>query len=437
MSAAGATSAISSLLLPTKLLVPPPTTWEALYSAFRGVLATAIDAPSRHAFESYTQKGIIQDNVLQNSPHGSILIFSLFEQLQHNPMFQPDYAEQKKRLAEESDESGAGLIPAAQKPNDETFALDFCQAMGPALTNFHDLLYQLQQQQEDEQFQNDKDKETALSDADLLLKVHNAMAMATQDGKDLDRSVESVLGPNLWKQQATNDPESVAAAFANMVTPEYFNNLFYSSKLALWTRQQFNLLTQQSPLLMQSMDSDSVAAMSTTQQIYEVGSAEIGQVALLRARAVELDTVTHHQYREFDASQDPNFESKPVGAQMDILFEVTSRYTETFRVPTSKATEKEESESSSEEWSSVQMGPHEIRTEQVEYTRLGVAVLEGYLHNNPNSKTEGLRWRVPLIREPLEFDVMMGESSVVRNVLSSSTSKEGENDNVPPTNTEK
>ena len=58
-----------------------------------------------------------------------------------------------------------------------------------------------------------------------------------------------------------------------------------------------------------------------------------------------------------------------------------------------------------------------MKTEHVEYTSLGVAVFEGWLDKGESSSDgddEGLRWRVPLMREPIEFPMSL---SAVRTVL--------------------
>lgn len=148
------------------------------------------------------------------------------------------------------------------------------------------------------------------------------------------------------------------------------------------------------------------------ERLYQAGSAKIGQIAILRARAAELDFKTDHQYREFDAS-DPDFEHKPVAAQVDVLFELTTRYTETF------LHDDEEVEkfinTNNQATTAVQQQPRRI--EEVEYTDLRVAYFESFLYNK-NQKEGALRWRLPLMRAPFEFDMTEGTTEF-RRVISS------------------
>ena len=101
-----------------------------------------------------------------------------------------------------------------------------------------------------------------------------------------------------------------------------------------------------------------------------------------------------------------------VAAQIDVLYEVTNRFHE--QVPVTS--EQPPLQTSS------QNQPPELKTEHVEYTSLGVAVFEGWLDEGEagSSRSEdaeggsGLRWKVPLMREPIEFPMTV---SAIRTVL--------------------
>lgn len=416
----GAGSGLVAPVLET--LLPPNAPFETLWSACRGVIQSAWDPSSRSALEHYYMKeGIIQDSVLQNAPNGSILIFALFHELHHNPLF--------------------------QKAQDEGIwnPREFHRALGPALTNFHDALFQVTLNNSKKMHNNSQqssEPEQSVSDPEQLEQI-----IATDPW-------ELLFGKNTWEDEALENPSSPEAILQNMVTPAFYNQLFYQTQLAQHlTRGMVQTGGEGTPLIMEDAGSHNTETtplpkdttqldwMNLQQQepsaqdaprmesIYQPGSAHIGQVAIVRARAREVPENFH--YREFHATTNP--EGDPVAAEFHILYEVTSRHTETY-TPAAEGESKETHEDDTtttrdpnesnktnndikEKDSSTVDLPHmgdTPWTEEVEYTRLGVAIVEGYLRHSH----QALQWRIPLLREPEEFAVE-GGSLLSRTVLSS------------------
>ena len=95
-----------------------------------------------------------------------------------------------------------------------------------------------------------------------------------------------------------------------------------------------------------------------------------------------------------------------------MLFEASHRFHETLRqVPPIDLADLKEtslsksdgdtSDASEEDQSSTKANAQDAKEEQVEYQSLGVAVLEGWLHQGPDDET--MRWRIAALREPWEF----------------------------------
>jgi hypothetical protein len=190
--------------------------------------------------------------------------------------------------------------------------------------------------------------------------------------------VKFLTEPYPWRGQAVVDPNSVAGCLSRMTTEDYLDDFVMSTKLGLVVAKQHS--------------------------IYEEGSANVNQVAILSARAMELPLPGQssgredddHRYEEFRASEEAHFKYG-VAAQIDVLYEVTNRFHE--QVYTGSITDD---------------GTQETQTEYVEYTSLGVAVFEGWLDKGAESvNEEGLQWRVPLMREPYEFPMIASASRTV------------------------
>ena len=386
----------------SKLLLPAPTWYETAWSALRGVASTAWSKEDRDALESMISKGIIQDQVLHNSRHhsqvspggnGALLSMSLFDSLYHNPLW--------------------------KKYNFD--ALEFCHAVGPALTNFHDLVFELQNQeskkiQEREEPETPTKRETSseTKEEESEEKIFSRIVEQVLQGgiePDLLQSVETT-----WIKEAKENPDSVVASVVEMATPTFLQHLHDSTVREALFRKKYNLpalSAKGQPLDENGSSGGNESSLSFTSS-YVKGSAKINQVAILRARAMEVDFNDDYRYEEFRAS-DPDFDKpKPVAAQIDVLFEITCRFRESFALKT--LADMVMNNHLGESWKDGENGGDSSKKDElVQYTRLGVAVLEGWLHNVDENNNE-LRWRVPMLREPVEFS-LTGIDSTVRTVI--------------------
>ena len=388
-----------------KLLLPAATIWDNMWSALQGVWQVATNPVQRLEFEQAIASQVIKDTVLQNAYNGSTMTFCLFHNLQ-NPLW--------------------------KRGNGSAFdAHEFATAVGPALTNLHDFLHSFKNQirQEYLEFRQQHQNETAATEKQDDNAAANSLQAAAADqqqqqqqgandpvapigGNDpvapiagLPPTVDLVLleqllpadsrqsliqflkQPHPWRQQAADNADSLAGRLSRMTTPHYLEGFCVSSKLGL---------------------------ALTDHAVYQEGSAQVRQVAILSARAMEIplpgqisqDDENDHRYEEFKASEQADLKMG-VAAQIDVLYEVTNRFLET--VPDESSTTVN---TDGEEVTHTTM-----KTEHVEYTSLGVAVFEGWLDKGESSSdgdNEGLRWRVPLMREPIEFPMSL---SAVRTVL--------------------
>jgi hypothetical protein len=350
-------------------LLPPATLGETLWTALQGVWRVSMSPTEQASFEAAVQSKVIQDTVLQSASNGSTLTFSLYTHLQ-NPLWKTH-----------------GFC-----------AEEFTKAIGPALTNLHDSLHRLQNQLRAHDFVEARrameqaaldaaadqifaapDESTTLSASDDATTTNPPPVAAGDNessssnalaGLPIDRHmVEQLLPPDkqvwlpfllssAWRQQTQEAPDSLVAQVSRMTTPSYLAGFYLSSKLGL---------------VMQSGDNPHESAVYE-----EVRSAD-----------------------EEDGESPTDSEERPTGvaAQIEVLYEVTNRYRE--QVPVD---EKEE-----------------LQTEHVEYTSLGVAVLEGWLEGGPGD----LRWKVPLLREPTEFPLTV---SALRTVLTEDEAKDKADD---------
>jgi hypothetical protein len=388
-------ASFTSLTPASKLLLPPATLGETLWTALQGVWRVSVSPTEQASFEAAVQSKVIQDTVLQSASNGSTLTFSLYTHLQ-NPLWKAH-----------------GFC-----------AEEFTKAIGPALTNLHDSLHRLQNQLRAHDFvearrameqaaldaaadqifaatvgdqgESAPDESTTLSASDDATTTNPPPVAAADNesssnalaGLPIDRHmVEQLLPPDkqawlpfllssAWRQQTQEAPDSLVAKVSRMTTPSYLAGFYLSSKLGL---------------VMQSGDNPHESA------VYEEGSAQVGQVAIVSARVLEMPVRSADEEDDEDDESPTDSEERPTGvaAQIEVLYEVTNRYRE--RVPVDEKAE--------------------LQTEHVEYTSLGVAVLEGWLDGGPGD----LRWKVPLLREPTEFPLTV---SALRTVLTEDEAKD-------------
>lgn len=236
---------------------------------------------------------------------------------------------------------------------------EFLEAAKPALQHFHGLSMNLE------------------NELPLLLRKDVINWMKSNGLSDITKSRERFadlcnpeLGINLWREQVKKDDSSVYNQFAKITTTNYFDSLYYMS----------------------------------AQTIYHIGApparclnCEIGEVALLNARAMIIDKKAdasgENQIHETSNSTTDN-SIENVAAQVDVLYEVTHTYRP--MIAKDWNISNDESETIQNEADSTRhSGMFKLAT-------LKVAIFEGWLNGGPDSNS--LNWKIPMIREANEFN---------------------------------
>jgi hypothetical protein len=250
------------LLLPQKLILPPPSFLETSSSALQGAWSVLSDQASRDAYEQAIANKIIKDEVLSRASNGSVLLYSLFHNLYQAPFFK-DYKFDAK---------------------------EFVRVVGPALENFHETLGSLQNTLIIDAESEKKELDTKLKQSDdELLESLNVGSLT-----------EVFLGSNEWKRKATDDPESLAAHFSNMTAASCFDACYYTSKLAA-----------------------SFATAGTTFVGCTVGEVALLNARAMVIRDDGNEAV--EEYDEFRATTELD-RALNVGAQLEVLYEITSTH---------------------------------------------------------------------------------------------------------------
>lgn len=327
-----------------KFLVQPESFWDVAAASLAGIWAHLSDQKARDEYEKLVSTKVIQDTVLAQARYGSMLTMSLFHNLR-NPLF--------------------------SKNNFNV--VEFVEGVPPALEIFQDTLGRLV---------HEMNKNVAESDS----------SSSSGDGKatgEVFNAFGNLNGENVWRKQAKDDPNSLAARLSKMVTDHNFDDHFYGAKL-------FHALT---------------AGTGTTME-YVAGSGVVGQVALLNARAIEIDTTWQLEHPEFLASEESK--DPAVAARMDVLYEITQTYrhsdplsaSEQYKsienTTTASPTGQEVAKASDfNSTGAEKVDSSEAKEKKtVSETTLAVAVLEGWLHGGPGN---GLRWKVATVRDAYEF----------------------------------
>lgn len=330
---------------PANLLLPRQTSWDLVTTSLQGAWTLF---SHQSAFEDAVKKNIIRKSILDQAKNGPFVTMALFQNLQ-NPLLKESQFD----------------------------AEEFVQVVGPALENFHEVLWKL------------GNELPSLQTKEVKLTPDNAGTIFT---------VDSLFGANLWREQADGDPDSLAGRLAKMTTKDAFEAFFYSAKLVLL--------------------GDPTAHRTT------VESCEIGEVALLNARAMVMDQGNENERLDED-NLSPN--RKKIAAQMDVLYEITHTYKQP-RMPigeiyrdvvgdadnlnnatvdnnsSNSGINAEVGENSSAARNAADSS-NEVKDstqyETIMITTLGVAALEGWLKGDPEGKD--LRWKVALVRDANEF----------------------------------
>jgi len=386
-----------------KTILPPPTFSEVASSALKGAWQHVTDQESRDLYERLVQDGVVKDTVLHSAYNGSTLTYALFSNLQ-NPLFQQHKFDAK----------------------------EFVHAVKPALDNFHWTIGQLRNQlsdtllSEQQKQQSEESSSSSLSSTSLAEELQSNLKQTakqllsseavekdgttTYEGKGNVDLTEALLGRNYWKEQAKADPDSLAGILSRMTSEPCFDALYYTSKLDIIGK----------------------SSSGGVNLVYE--DCAVNEVALLGARARIVDenngddddddAFDYEEFKASDQASSVNDRDASVGAQMDVLFEVTHTLrpspspSPSLDATTAKAIGQQDTvndnagdQEKPQQGDEASLGqPKQEKDgdgdETVTVTNLAVAIFEGWFHKRGQQQwkdNEQMRWRLAVIREAFEF----------------------------------
>ena len=269
-----------------KLLLPPDTFLDRAAATMQGLWSHLTDASSsRQQYERWVEEEVIQDEVLEQAQHGHMLTMALFWNLQH-----PLWARHQFK------------------------AKEFVRAVGPALENFQETLAQLvMQMNRGDDVPTKVDGEQADGVGDSTKDQPLLDGQPQEDSKDHHADpLLALMGlpkmgtgaENKWRQQAQQDPDSLAAQLQKMASDPSFDEIYYGAKLY-----------------------HALSTSSTASNLeYVPGSSVVQSVALLHARVAEVydDDLIDTEHPEFAASE--GTQKISVAARLDVLYEISQQY---------------------------------------------------------------------------------------------------------------
>ena len=293
---------------PKKFLLPNDTFWDRLVSSLQGVWMHLTDQNARDKYEELVATKVIQDTVLAQSQGGTARTMALFYNLQ-NPLW-----------------TKHGLD-----------VREFVQGVGPALENFQDVLGQLvfamNQQQPTAVKEQAEEGAAESKEEDTESKKLSSKSISSSIS-----ALPAIGGDNEWRQQAKQDPNSLAARLQKMVTDSAYDDHFYGAKL-------FQAL---------SSSRGSGLYLNYVPGSYVPGSGVVQSVALLNARVLEMpgEEQIEGDHPEFAASEGRE-QQHPVAARMDVLYEITQQYRPSSSSSSASATDAVDPLSTAEQYKKV------------------------------------------------------------------------------------
>lgn len=326
---------------------------QMMFSACRGAMGL-VNMDNRTEFIDKLNKGTINEGVMSQATAGSMMILSLFHDLQ-NPLF--------KRYKFDANEFLQGIVPALERFHTVSAALEneLIKIKDEAHKNNNDKDNNNETQ---EDVRNNDSANPSSSPKPPSSFLHDDFFKTEIS----DRSIAAVLKHD-WMDIAKKEPESLAGQLSRMVTAELFH-------------------------IHQTRAKASFLLPGGSKIAFKEGACTVNNVALLSARAfmcVEKEvgddlerwgSRSDWKYEIIDYEMEEEELKKKrggVAAQLEVLYDVTQSFVEV-----------NPSESSSKD--------NEVQ--ELDLTTVSVAVMEGWLFGGPDDK---LRWKLALHRPALEF----------------------------------
>jgi hypothetical protein len=327
-------------------LLPSETLWDVTASGLAGIWAHLTDQKARDDYEKFLSTKVIQDTVLAQARHGSILTMSLFHNLR-NPLF--------------------------AKHNFD--AVEFLEGVAPALETFSDTLGLLVQEM-------NKDRNVSAE------QVNNLFG--------------SFAGENIWRKQAKIEPDSLAARFAKMVTDSNFDDHYYGAKL-------FHTLTAGTGSAMEYVANSGVVGQVAllNARVIEIDETwQKGEHPEFSASEAESNNspvaarldVLYEITQTYQQATDPLSASEQYKSIENTGGSSTMNTTPGPEPATTADSDTNEPVKTSQPEKNSSVKADETKT--ISETTLAVAVIEGWLHGGPD---KALRWRVAMVRDAYEF----------------------------------
>mmetsp|Transcript_14 Transcript_14/g.18 ORF Transcript_14/g.18 Transcript_14/m.18 type:complete len:382 (-) Transcript_14:596-1741(-) len=356
------------------LLIQPRTTPDVYLAAATTAWRTLTSPDVGATYEERVKKGIINPSVLKQSRYSGAMSLALTYELDE-PLFQKYKFDAKQ----------------------------FIEGVKPALERYHDIQGQFQNTvfdhaEEDGTFAMPKENESSNNIVETIDDYLSKLKRLQDRTENFAR-----------KQQ--EDKESLAGQLTRMITPYMFKGM---------------------------QEAVNAYILNETKLRYEAGSGEVLNVALLSARAVEMDQQANdlEETNEENVQQD-ELKNDPSAAQKEEESNFNSVSTEKSTLnatedkeeksqetsPNDIKTSQEEEEENNEPMIAAQVevlydinqtyqipaadkdsqpDSESVESETKDYTVVCVAVFEGYLSGDPEGN-ENVQWKLAMTRPPEEF----------------------------------
>ena len=243
--------------------------WNVGISALSGFWLHLTDEDVRDKFQSFVGQKLIDQEMMTQNMGGRIQMFALLHGLM-NPLLRKYQFD----------------------------AVEFVNAVGPALQIYHETLLQLMTEATTI---SDGTETTTKEKEDIIKRRMEDVAKGEEsDGEETEQS-------HSWRIEAERDPKSLAGRFLKMVTDENLNEQYHNAQMI----QLFSQMGIPAPMN------------------YVTGSCVVEYVSLLNIKAIEVDDVLYEQqeHPEFAASSDDDaVKNLPVLARVQVLYKLSRQF---------------------------------------------------------------------------------------------------------------
>jgi hypothetical protein len=246
--------------------------WNVGFSAINGFWSHLTNETVRDTFQVLVQQKSINQDILTETMSGRIQMFALLHGLM-NPLLEKYQWD----------------------------ALEFTNAVGPALQIYHETLLQLMTEATTKTIHDNNKNNNKATGNDI-----NKKQLATEDEEDMEEEEDK----NSWRKEAIQDSNSLVGRFLKIVTKDNFNEQYRNAQMI----QLFYQMGMPTPMN------------------YVQGSCRVEYLSLINVKAIEMDDALykHNEHPEFAASREDDdvVHNLPVFARIQVLYQLTRQFQE-------------------------------------------------------------------------------------------------------------